>query len=140
MMHRKIAGTLGRHTLYTVGANNLWMSKNIHKSIAETSTITMGFEPEVAGTYTFSFDGLNSFDPTSYIMLEDRKLGTMYNVRNGDYQFTSDSSRPVGALCIALYTGSRSNSYRRKLQQLRQHQCNPARLCQLELHNYRCKQ
>ncbi len=89
---QKIAGTLGRHTLYTLGANNLWMSKNIHKSIAETSTITMGFEPEVAGTYTFSFDGLNSFDPTSYIMLEDRKLGTMYNVRNGDYQFTADSA------------------------------------------------
>ncbi len=89
---QKIAGTLGRHTLYTVGANNLWMSKNIHKSIAETSTITMGFEPGTGGSYTFSFDGLNSFDPTSYIMLEDRKLGTMYNVRNGDYQFTSDTA------------------------------------------------
>jgi PKD repeat protein len=89
---QKIAGTLGRHTLYTVGANNLWMSKNVLHDIATTSTVTMGFEPEVSGSYTFSFEGLNSFDPTSYITLEDRKLNTFYDVRNGDYNFTADSA------------------------------------------------
>ncbi len=87
---QKIAGSLGRHTLYTLGSNGLWMSKNVLNNMAQTSTVTVGFEPELAGSYTFNFDGLNSFDPTSYIMLEDRKLNTFYNVRTGDYNFTAD--------------------------------------------------
>jgi len=85
----KLIGTVGRHNLYSLN-NGYWMNKNILHSIAQTGTVEMGFEPGSNGSYTFAFDGLNSFDPTSYISLEDKKLNTFHNVRNGDYAFTSD--------------------------------------------------
>jgi hypothetical protein len=85
----KLSGSLGRHNLYT-NNNGKWMSKNILHSIEETSTVDLNMEPGVSGSYTFNFDGLNSFDPTSYIILEDKKLNVFYDVRNGDYNFTSD--------------------------------------------------
>jgi len=85
----KIPGALNRHTMYTLNNNN-WMSINTLTSIEETGTVAMGFEPGVSGTYTLSFDGINTFDPTCYIMLEDLQTGTMYNVRNGAYTFTSN--------------------------------------------------
>jgi len=85
----KMSGTIGRHNLYSLN-NGTWMSKNILHSIAQTSTVDVGFEPGVSGSFTFTFDGLSSFDPTSYVMLEDKKLNTFYDVRTGNYNFTSD--------------------------------------------------
>ena len=87
----KPAGALGRHTIYSVN-NGKWMGKNILHDIATTSTIPVGFEPGVTGTYTLSFGGMNAFEPTSYVYLEDSLLHTMQNVRNGDYTFTANSN------------------------------------------------
>jgi hypothetical protein len=87
----KFPGSLGRHTLYTVN-NNKWMAINVLQDEATTSTVPMGFEPGKNGTYQLTFNGLNTFDPTSYIFLEDKALNVMYNVRNGDYTFTTDSA------------------------------------------------
>jgi len=88
----KLPGELTRHTMYTVANNGRWMAINTQPSISDAGSIPMGFEPGVSGTYTLSFDGLASFDPTSYIMLEDKQTGTMYNVRSGAYTFTSNAS------------------------------------------------
>ena len=52
----------------------------------------MGFEPGANATFSFRFDNVNTFDPTTYIYLEDLQQHTMYNVRNGNYQFTADSA------------------------------------------------
>jgi PKD repeat protein len=60
--------------------------------VASTSTVKVGFEPGATGNYTFSFGNINTFDPTTYIMLEDVKQGIMYNVRNGDFAFAADST------------------------------------------------
>jgi len=49
-------------------------------------------EPGVRRNFTFPFDGLQSFDPTSYITLEDKKLAVMHDVRTGNYNFSSDVS------------------------------------------------
>ena len=87
----KFPGTLNRHTLYTVN-HGMWMSRNILHDIASTSTVPMGFEPGANATYTLTFNGLNSFDASSYIYLEDKTLNVMYNVRNGNYTFTADSA------------------------------------------------
>jgi len=87
----KIPGKLNRQTLYTVN-NNKWMARNILNDEATTSTVPMGFEPGANGTFKLTFNGLNTFDPTSYIYLEDKTLHVMYNVRNGDYTFTADSA------------------------------------------------
>ena len=84
----KLSGSIGRHNLYTLN-NGKWMSKNILHDIAQTSTVDVAMEPGVSGNFTFTFDGLNSFDPTSYITMEDKKLNTFYDVRTGNYNFTS---------------------------------------------------
>ncbi len=89
----KLSGALARHTLYSYNNDPLqWYSKNMNTSITQTSTVNVGFEPGVAGNYSISFDGLQSFDPTSYIMLEDKKTGTMHDVRSGNYNFTSTTT------------------------------------------------
>ncbi|MFN8299201.1 MAG: PKD domain-containing protein, partial [Chitinophagales bacterium] len=89
----KMAGALNRHTLYTYNSNPLhWMAINTLKSIEETSTVNVGFEPGINGSYTFQFDGLNSFDPTSYITLEDKLLNVFHDVRSGSYSFTSNAN------------------------------------------------
>ncbi len=89
----KLSGALSRHTFYSYNNDPLqWYSKNMNTSINQTSAVNVGFEPGVAGNYSISFDGLQSFDPTSYIMLEDKKAGTMHDVRSGDYNFTSTTT------------------------------------------------
>ncbi|HRG88649.1 MAG TPA: hypothetical protein PLW44_06475, partial [Chitinophagales bacterium] len=84
----KLTGSIGRHNLSTQN-NGYELNTNILSSIQTTSTVNMTFEPGSAGTYTLTFDGLNSFDPTSYIMLEDKQLNTMHDARSGDYTFTA---------------------------------------------------
>ncbi len=87
----KLTGSIGRHNLYSMN-NGYWLNRNILHSIAQTSTVDVGFEPGTSGSYTLTFEGLNSFDPTSYITLEDKKLNIFYDVRTGDYNFTSDAA------------------------------------------------
>lgn len=86
----KFGSDLSRHTLYTISGNN-WMSINTLSSITETNAVPVCLQPGVNGSYTFSFDGINSFDPTTYITLEDKKMGRFHNVRNGNYTFTANA-------------------------------------------------
>ncbi|MFN8287950.1 MAG: glycine-rich protein [Chitinophagales bacterium] len=89
----KLSGALTRHTLYSYNNDPLqWYSKNMNTSIAQTSTVNVGFEPGVNGNYSMNFDGLQSFDPTSYITLEDKKLNIFHDVRSGDYSFTASTT------------------------------------------------
>jgi hypothetical protein len=87
----KIAGGAGRHTLYSLN-HNQWMSINVLNSVSTTSTVPVGFEAGSDGNYTFNFNGVNTFDPTTYIYLEDKQAGTMNDVRSGNYSFTSSST------------------------------------------------
>jgi len=84
----KLIGASNRQTLYTMNTGQ-WMSINILPSEANTDTVGMGFIPGNNHTFTFSFTGLSSFDTTSYIYLEDTKLDLWYNIRKGDYTFSS---------------------------------------------------
>ncbi len=89
----KVAGALNRHTLYSHNADPMsWMAVNTLRSIEETSTVPVGFEAGINGHYTFTFDGLSSFDPTSYITLEDKQLNVMHDVRSGAYSFTANAT------------------------------------------------
>lgn len=91
-----------RHTLYTETTDKK-LARNIHKSIEETSTIPMGFYVGATGSYEASFDGINTFDPTSYVYLEDKTTGTMHNVRNGNYSFTANIT-DAQSFCATLHT------------------------------------
>ena len=83
----KLAGLPTRQTLYTLNSGE-WMSINILPNEATTDTVAMGMEPGSNATFTFTFTGLNTFDSTSYIYLEDKKTHTWFNTRNGIYTFT----------------------------------------------------
>lgn len=76
----KLYGKLTNHTLYTLSGTEHMSRNNLH-SIAETSTVPMSMYVGTTGTYTFTFDGLQSFDPTSYITLEDLVTGAVMDVR-----------------------------------------------------------
>ncbi|MFN8298885.1 MAG: PKD domain-containing protein [Chitinophagales bacterium] len=89
----KSGGALTRHTLYTTMAGNQsWLCQNVVKDIETTNSIPLNMEPGVNGSYTFSFDGVNSFDPTSYIMLEDKQLNVWHDVRSGAYTFNANAT------------------------------------------------
>ncbi len=89
----KMPGALTRHTLYSYNADpNEWLMRNFNASIATTSTVAVGFEPNATGNYSMHFEGLQSFDPTSYITLEDKKTGALHDVRNGNYNFTTTAN------------------------------------------------
>lgn len=84
----KLYGKLTNHTLYTLSGAEHMSRNNLH-SIAETSTVPLSMEAGTNGTYTFTFDGLQSFDPTSYITLEDVATGTFTDIRQvSSYTFT----------------------------------------------------
>jgi PKD repeat protein len=51
----------------------------------------MGFDCGTNGTFTMNFEGLNTFDATSYITVEDRKTNIFHDVRSGNYTFTGDT-------------------------------------------------
>ena len=87
----KSSGNLNRHTLYSVN-NGQWMGINTLHDITQTNTVPVGFEPGATATYKFSFNGINTFDPTSYIYLEDKTLNVMHNARSGDYNFAANST------------------------------------------------
>ncbi len=107
----KSAGALTRHTLYTYMADaNTWLLLNNVKDIETTSTIPMGFEPGVDGSYSLSFEGITTFDPTSYVMLEDKKLNVFHDVRNGNYNFNAVATDNWGRFVLHFTPAAKFNS------------------------------
>jgi PKD repeat protein len=47
----------------------------------------MGLRPEVNGTMSIAATGIETFDATTYIYLEDKKTGNWHNMRDGAYTF-----------------------------------------------------
>jgi VCBS repeat-containing protein len=53
----------------------------------------MSFIPGADGTFSITVDGINTFDPTTYIFLEDKKTGSWTDMRaNGSYTFQSTTT------------------------------------------------
>lgn len=83
----KLPGLSTRQTLYTWNSGE-WMSINILPNEATVDTVAMGMEPGSNSTFVFSFTGMNTFDSTSYVYIEDKKLHTWFDARKGDYTFS----------------------------------------------------
>jgi PKD domain len=82
----KLPGLATRQTLYTWNSGE-WMSINILPSEATIDTVSMGMEPGSNANFTFSCTGINTFDSTSYVYIEDKKTHTWADVRKGNYSF-----------------------------------------------------
>lgn len=95
MDSRKQRSNLGQPTLYT-GYNVFPHSSMVNKSVIETATVPLGILPGANGTFTLNFNGVNSFDPTTYIYLEDKHTGTYMNMRsNNAYTFNMNTGENV---------------------------------------------
>jgi hypothetical protein len=90
----KLISTQGAPTVYTwmATAPERRMGINTLTDINTTSTVPMAFLAGTDGTFTITAEGINTFDPTSYIILEDVQAGVMHNLRNGNYTFTSTTN------------------------------------------------
>jgi hypothetical protein len=97
---RKQRSNLGQPTIFT-GDNTFPYAMNSKSSIAQTSTVDMGLIPGTTGTYTFTVNGISSFDPTSYIYLEDKVTGAYQNLRdNNSYTFTMTAAENVNRFVL----------------------------------------
>jgi len=87
----KLAVAPGHPSLYTINSEQL-LSTNIMQSVTSVAIVHMGFKPGETGNFVMSFKDVKSFDPTTYIILQDIKTGTLHNVLSGNYNFTADSA------------------------------------------------
>lgn len=97
---RKQRSNLGQPTIFT-GNNSFPYAINTQTSIVLASTVELGIIPGADGTYTITINGVNSFDPTSYIWLEDKVPGSMQNIRaNNSYTFTMTNTEDVNRFVL----------------------------------------
>ncbi len=92
--NRKPLSVLGQPTIFTFNTNNAErLSINVNRSIDETPNVPMNFIPGANGTFTFTASGINSFDPTSYVLLEDKQTGQWIDLRqNATYTFQATTT------------------------------------------------
>ena len=89
----KMMSSHDQPTLYTVMGGDMMASINTLPSIDQSPNVTMGLFAGTAGNFQLTFDNINSFDPTTYIYLEDKKTNTMQDMRaNNTYSFASELS------------------------------------------------
>lgn len=84
----KVQGGNSRHTLRTV-INDVKYAINTLGDLTQTSTVPVHMRPGLGGTFKFTAEGINTFDPTSYIYLEDKVTGEWVDLRQqAAYTFT----------------------------------------------------
>jgi hypothetical protein len=97
---RKQRSNLGQPTIFT-DHNSYPMGLNAKTSISDNPTVPLALIPGTNGTYTITVNGIQSFDPTSYIYLEDKVTGTYQNVRdNISYTFTMTKNEDVNRFVL----------------------------------------
>ena len=78
-------------SLYTV-KNGEYLSINSLKQITENLTVPIGFIPGNGSDYTLKAEFVESFDPSTILILEDKKVHKKIDLRQQNiYQFTSAS-------------------------------------------------
>jgi PKD repeat protein len=86
----KFHSKLGQPTLYTL-AGTEHLAIDVLPSLTTTAAVPLSFEPGTNGAFTFTFDNVSAFDPTSFIYLEDKKVGGNWlDIRaNNNYNFNA---------------------------------------------------
>jgi len=87
----KLNGALNRPTIYSEMSSG-WYGINTLPLLTQVTTVPVGLRPSVSAPMFFEAKGLGTFDPTSYVYLEDKKLNLMHNLRSTNYNFTTDTA------------------------------------------------
>lgn len=98
----KLISSAGYPTVYTwiAGAPERTIGVNTLEKIEAATTVPMGFAAGENNSFTISAEGLNTFDPTSYIMLEDLHTGAMHNLRSGNYTFSATTTDNINRFVL----------------------------------------
>ena len=96
----KTDGAKGRPTLYTTMNDNHWYGLNCVPPLTQATTIPVGLHAEATGTMTITPQGIGSFDPTTYIYLEDKQANTMQDLRSGAYTFSTNINDDQGRFVL----------------------------------------
>jgi hypothetical protein len=89
----KIIGNYNQPTLFTVIDGSKMASVNTLPSIVQTPNVPMSLFVGTNGQYQLKVSNISSFDPTSYIFLEDTKTGSMQDMRaNDSYPFSASTT------------------------------------------------
>jgi hypothetical protein len=86
----KFHSKLGQPTLYTlVGADHIGINTRLTQTLNDS--IPLSFEPGVNGSYTLTFDQLNTFPILTRVLLEDMKTAAAWQnlKQNNVYTFTA---------------------------------------------------
>ncbi|MCS6934858.1 MAG: PKD domain-containing protein [Chitinophagales bacterium] len=98
---RKLVSRAGQPTLSTLNNWGEQMAYNTVKNLQEAPAIPLNFNPGASGVFTITFNGINSFDPTSYVYLEDKLLQTRVNLRyNQQYGFHAAAGDDVARFVL----------------------------------------
>jgi len=77
-------------SLYTVDGIE-YLAHNFHNQIEGNEVVPLNFEAKENGSYSFSFENIESFDLDVPIWLEDKKSESFTDIRdNNDYTFTGN--------------------------------------------------
>lgn len=89
---RKLMSRAGQPSIYT-GMDTGKMAINALETYVNVRTIPVGFDAGATGTFTITFQNLNTFDPTALVFFEDLKLHTLQNVlKDSTYTFVADAN------------------------------------------------
>ncbi|MCW5906832.1 MAG: putative Ig domain-containing protein [Chitinophagales bacterium] len=94
---RKLLSSWGQPTIFTNNSDGITrLSRNTNRTITETPNIPLNFLPGTGGSYTFDFEGINTFDPTTYMFIEDKQTGVWTDIRqNPVYTFQSNAGDAI---------------------------------------------
>jgi hypothetical protein len=71
--------------LYSFSSDNVACYSNGYGNFSTTTIIPLGLNVALDTTYVFSLAGIENFDPSTLILLEDRQTGNFTNLRGGTY-------------------------------------------------------
>lgn len=92
---RKLQGGSDAPQLSTLGTDNTHLTINSMPFSTQEYIIPMAFSWNTNGNVALNFSGMESFDATTPIYLEDLKAGTLTDIRlNPTYSFTNNISDP----------------------------------------------
>jgi len=78
--------------IYSIINGNTQLAINSMHAISENPTVILGFKTQKTGEFTLKASGLESFDSSLDLLLEDTYLNTIHNLRtDGNYLFYSES-------------------------------------------------
>lgn len=95
--------TLQVPQIFSITTDNINCHINSYGPFNGEQVIPLGFRNYSAGSYTISLSSIDNLDPTSIILLEDKLMGVLHHLQQGDYSFNVSSQQLLNTTRFALH-------------------------------------